>query len=303
MLYKLKKFVKYIIDPDSRFAIDIERGRYDKMSDEEFLKKAFKVHMGYELDLENPRTFNEKLQWLKLYDRKPVYTKMADKYEVKDYLKPIMGKEHIIPLIGAWEHFEDIDVDSLPNQFVLKTNCGSGNVFVCRDKQKFDFASAKKIESALKRNYFFNSREWPYKDIKPLIFAEQYMQDGETKNLNVYKIFCFDGRPEIIQTIQNDKTKDETIDYFDTNWNKLLLKQNFPNSEAPLKKPETLGTMLDLASKCSKGFPFLRVDLYEINKRVYFSEFTFYSDSGFAAFNPPEWDRILGDKIVLPIKN
>ncbi len=185
---------------------------------------------------------------------------------------------------------------------MLKCTHDSGGIVICRDKQKLDKKKAKKILSkSLKQNYFWHGREWPYKNVKPRILAEQYMQDGVSSDLPVYKFFCFGGEPKIIQVIQNDKQKNESIDYFDAEWKLLDLRQNFPNSEIPLNKPKNFEKMLGFAKELSKEKKsFLRVDLYEINGKIYFSEFTFFSDGGMATFNPPKWDEILGEWITLP---
>ena len=253
-------------------------------------------------NLKNPQTFNEKLNWLKLYDRRPEYTTMVDKYEAKKYVSDLVGSEYVIPTLGGpWNSFDEIDFDSLPEQFVLKTTHDCGGVVICKDKNTFDKNKAKVfLEKHLKNNYYLTCREWPYKNVKPRIFAEAYMKDGENDFLPVYKIMCFSGVPKIIQTIQNDKQPNESIDYFDTEWNLLKLKQNFPNSENPLSKPEKLAEMLEIAKVLSKGKNFIRVDLYVINEEIAFSEHTFYSDAGLAKFHPEGWDEKLGNWIVLP---
>lgn len=300
----------YITNPMSRFCINTTLKINNLLSDEAYLKKQFKLTFGYELDLNNPQTFNEKLQWLKLYDRKPEYTTMVDKYAVKKYVADRIGDEYIIPTLGVWDSFDEIDFDSLPDQFVLKTNHDCGGLVICRDKSKLDKKAAKKkLTRSLKRNYYFSCREWPYKNVKRRIIAEQYMEDQsnlvkrKSDSLPVYKFFCFDGEPRIVQTIQNDKMPNESIDYFDINWNLLDMRQNFPNSKVPLDKPEQLEEMLDLVKELSKGKPgFLRVDLYLINTRLYFSEYTFFSDAGLAKFYPECCDRVLGSWIKLPPK-
>ncbi len=280
----------------------MSRGLTDFIPDERFLRLSYRYSMDRELDLENPKTFNEKLQWLKLYDRKPLYTQMVDKYAVRALIAERIGPEYSVPLVGGpWESPEQIDFDALPEQFVLKCTHDSGGLVICRDKTKLDRGAVKaKLSKCLRVNYFWGKREWPYKDVPPRILAEQYMQDGDAPNLNVYKIFNFGGVPTLIQSIQNDKTKAESIDYFDTDWKLLDLRQNFPNSPVPLPKPQTLPEMLRLAALLSEGFPFLRTDFYEINGLVYFSEFTFYSDSGFERFHPEDWDEKLGALIRLP---
>ena len=261
----------------------------------------YRAIMGKKLNLTCPKLFNEKLQWLKLYDRNPLYTSLVDKFEVKKYISDKIGEKYVIPTLGIWDNFDEIDFDKLPNQFVLKCTHDSGTVVICKDKASFDVEYAKrKINNRMDFNYYYLWREWPYKDVKPRIIAEQFMQDRDYETLNVFKIFNFNGEPKIIQTIQNDKTENETIDYFDTDWNLLELKQNFPNSKTPLQRPETLNEMLNVARVLSKNTaPFIRTDFYEINGKVYFSEFTFYSDSGFAKFTPESWEISLGELINL----
>ena len=294
--------VRYIHDPLFRFNVNSRIGLSHAVPDETHIRKQYYLKTGRKLNLDNPTRFNEKLQWLKLHNRKPVFTTMVDKWAVKGYLAPIIGSEYIVPLLGVWDRVEDIDFDALPERFVIKTTHGCGGMYICRDKTKFDRAAVcRELRKALKRNYFYTSREWPYKDVKPRIIAEEYLQDGEHPNLTVYKVFNLSGRPTLIQTIQNDKMKSETIDYFDTDWNLLDLRQNYPNSEHPLPKPKTLGKMLELSEKCSAGFPFLRTDWYEVNGRVYFSEFTFFTDAGHEPFHPDEWDEKLGAMIDLSL--
>ena len=298
----IDKVTDYIFNPRYRFDFNLRQGFYDSMDDEKFIRKQYKVRTGRTLDLKNPQRFNEKLQWLKLYNRKDLFTTMVDKYEVKKYVTSLIGERYVIPLLGVWDHFDEIDFDKMPEQFVLKTTHGSGGIAVCRDKSQFDPSSLRdRFENALKVNYFIKGREWPYKNVKPRIIAEQYVQDGDTLNLNVYKVFNLSGKPTLIQTIQNDKNPNETIDYFDTSWNLLELRQNFPNSPQPLPKPKTLDEILDLSAKCSKGFPFLRTDWFEVNNQVFFSEFTFYSDNGFEPFYPDSWDLKLGSLIDLSL--
>ncbi len=296
--------IRFFTNKAYRIVVFDRLGIYGKITDRKYLEKFYKAKTGKRLNLDNPKTFNEKIQWCKLYDHKTGYNKMVDKCDVKDYVADKIGIEYIIPTIGVWQNFDEIDFSSLPQQFVLKCTHDSGGLIICRDKSKLDLSSAKKrIEISLSHNFYKRGREWVYKDLKPRIIAEEYMQDGETECLPVFKFFCFSSQPKIIQVIQNDKTEKETIDYFDTQWNRLDLRQNFPNSENPLDKPEQLAEMVALAHKLSedkKGF--LRVDFYVVNGKIYFSEYTFYSDDGMAKFHPEEWDSILGDWFELPDK-
>ena len=272
--------------------------------DKPYIVLKYRTRMGKFPNLKNPKTFNEKLQWLKLYNRKPEYTTMVDKYEVKKYVADKIGEEYIIPTLGVWDSFDDIDFDKLPDQFVLKCTHDSGGLVICRDKSKLDKEAAKKkIDACLKTNYYWHGREWPYKNVKPRIIAEEYVADPrnpDQPSLLVYKIMTFGGKPKIIQAIQGDKTQFETIDYFDTEWNLLNIGQNFPNSKKPLEKPVSLDIMLSFAEKMSGEQPFLRVDFYEVDGKPVFSEFTFFSDSGMAQFHPESWDLTFGDWITLP---
>ena len=273
------------------------------LPDKIYLPIKYKTRLGKFPNLKKPKTFNEKLQWLKIYDRKPEYTIMVDKHGVKEYIAKRIGEQYVIPTIGLWDRFEDIDFEKLPEQFVLKCTHDSGGLIICKDKSKLDKETAKeKINRSLATNYYWHAREWPYKNVKPRILAEPFMKDGDNDFLPVYKFMCFNGEPRIIQTIQNDKQPNESIDYFDTEWNLLELRQNFPNSDIPLKKPEKLSEMCNLACKLAIGHAFLRVDFYTINGEIKFSEHTFYSDAGFSSFTPESWDMTLGQWIELPKK-
>ncbi len=279
------------------------RGYLNWVPDSIYLKIIFNYRMNERLNLKSPQTFNQKLQWLKLYNRNPIYTTMVDKYAVRQYIEDKIGNEYLIPLVGGpWKTFEEIDFNALPDQFVLKSTHDSGGLVICRDKSKLDIDEArKKITISLGRNYYNRCREWPYKDVLPQIIAEKYMTDGSNTCLPVYKIFCFDGQPKIIQTIQNDKLPGESVDYFDPKWNLLKMRQNFPNSVYPLKKPEQLKKMLEIAKTLSTGHSFIRVDLYTINMHIKFSEYTFFSDSGLEKFYPESWDMMLGGWLTVPV--
>lgn len=264
------------------------------------IKLKYRFEMKRKLNLKDPKTFNEKLNWIKLYRRKPIMTTMADKYEVKKYVSDIIGPEYVIPSIAIYDKWDDIDFDSLKAPYVLKTTHSSGVIKIVRSKEDLnDKETKKKFNKSLKHNYFYSCREWPYKNIKPRIIVEQFVKDDKEDNLPVYKFFCFNGKPYLVQTIKNDKTSYETIDYFDMDWKFLELKQNFENSEVPLTKPSNFEEMKELAAKLSKGFPFVRVDLYSVSGRIYFSEFTFFSDAGYQRFYPDEWDLKLGEMIEL----
>ena len=273
--------------------------------DEKYIKTKYKLEMDKKLNLKNPQTFNEKLQWLKLYDRNPEYTKMVDKYEAKKYVSDIIGQEYIIPTLGVWDKFEDIEFDKLPKQFVLKPTHTSGNVFICKDKEKINYKQLRKmINKWLKRDYYLVHREWPYKNIKPKIIAEQYMVDDSGMKLKDYKFFCFNGIAQTILVCSNRNESFKNTNFYDINWNlQPFTREKHKNSNEQIKKPKNLDEMITVAEKLSKDIPFVRVDLYEINGKVYFGELTFYPSSGFEGFEPEEWDKKLGAMLELPTKN
>lgn len=289
---------KYFTDEDYRFLVNRAHGLTNKMDDEKYLCRLFKAKMGYKLDLNNPVTYNEKLQWLKLHDRKPIYTTMVDKYEAKDYIANIVGKEYVVPTLGIWDRFDDIDFDKLPNQFVLKTTHDSGGVVLCKNKNEFDFARAKELlNKSLKKEYYFIFREWPYLGVKPRILAEQFLQENNDEGwLTDYKFFCFNGVPQIVY-VSKDKAKDPKTDFFDMEYNHLPIMMQDPPSEVLPHKPECFEQMKEMASKLSAGLPHLRVDFYYVDNKLYIGELTFYHCGGFALVKPAEWNRKLGEFI------
>lgn len=279
---------------------DVLRKASRLLPDRLYIRLKCKINTGYWPNLRHPRTFNEKLQWLKLHDTDSLFTEMIDKYAVKQLVADRIGAQYVIPAYGVWDSVDDIDFDALPDKFVLKTTHDCGGVVLCKDKKAFNREAAKRfLEKHQKYNYFYEGRERPYKNAAPRILAEAYAGDTDTC-LVVYKVMCFHGEPKVIQVIQDDKTKDESIDYFDTQWNRLDLRTNFPNSKVPMERPLCLEQMLSLSKELAGDRPFLRVDWYAIGDALKFSEFTFYSDSGWAAFHPEQWDHILGNWIRLP---
>ena len=271
--------------------------------DKFYIKAYYRLVMGSKLNLKEPKTFNEKLQWLKLYDRNPEYIQMVDKIAVKKYVANIIGEEYIIPTLGIWDKFEDIDFDKLPNQFVLKTNHsgGSSGIVICKDKKTLDIEAArKKLNKSLRTNYFYKTREWPYKEIKPRILAETYLEDESKSELKDYKFFCFNGEPKIIQ-VDFHRFEDHTRNIYDIDWKLLDLKiklKNDPNFI--INKPVQLNKMLEFASLLSKNIPHVRVDFYYANGKIFFGELTFYHGSGTENFIPNSWNYKLGHWIGLP---
>lgn len=273
------------------------------LTDKAYIKLAYFRRFHKFPNLKNPQTYSEKLQWLKLYDRKPVYTTMVDKYAVKKYVADIIGEEYIIPTLGVWDKFEDIDFDSLPEQFVLKCTHDSGGIVICKDKSSFDAVAAKnKINDSLKTNYYLHGREWQYKDVKPRIIAEKYMVDESGYELKDYKFFCFDGKMKLffIAKDRGSKTEETKFDFFDADFNHLPFTNGHPNSEPPYFKPENFEKMKELAEQLSQNIPQIRVDFYNIEGHIFFGELTFYHWGGLMPFDPPEWDAKLGEWIKLP---
>lgn len=308
----IQKILKYIRQPRRIFLLLANRGFFDWMDDKTYLKLRYRASLGKKLNLENPVTFNEKLQWLKLYNRKPEYTVMVDKVKAKEYVADIIGEEHIIPTLGVWDDPNEIDFDKLPNQFVLKCNHNSGlGMCICRDKSKLDIDKVKKeLHKGLKQNYYLHGREWPYKDVPRKILAEKFMVDNmreqsdaisqeQLKELDDYKIFCFNGKPKIL-FVASDRANKVCFDYYDIQLNHLDLRQGGDNYKGKVKLPRYFEEMKELAAKISAGIPQVRTDFYEIGDKVYFGELTFFDSSGFASFSPEEWDERLGKLIVLP---
>ncbi len=273
------------------------------LNDKLYLQCLYRIRQGKKLNLSKPQTFTEKIQWLKLYGRKDIYTQMVDKYEVKKLVANIIGDKYIIPTIGVWNSIDDIDFESLPRQFVLKTTFGGGGyVFVCKDKNTLDINRCKTI---LQKNYqqdiYKQLREFPYKNVPRRIIAEQYIEMDKECDLVDYKFFCFHGRAEYCQVIKDRGTK-ETIDFYDCNWNHqefIGLNPLVEHSITPIPKPKAYEEMIEIANKLSSSIPFLRVDLYNINGKIYFGELTFYPASGFGKLNPPQWNYKLGQMIEL----
>lgn len=304
-------------------------------SDRTYLKILFYLKMGQKLNLNNPQTFNEKLQWLKLNDKNPEYTRMVDKVAVKDYVMEKIGREYLIPTLGVWDSVDDIDFDSLPSRFVLKCSHNSGGIVVCKDKNKLDVKKVKvRLKKELNTNYYQLYREWPYKNVPRRILAERLMTDShnvndsieyktmssndkvntyfvypsrnneeDLKDLRDFKFFCFNGVPYLCQVISNRST-DEKIDFYDMNWHRLIgligligLNEHIHNSVSEINCPISFIKMKKIAVALSQNIPFVRIDLYEIDGKPYFGEITFYPAAGFGDFRPKEWNYKLGKMI------
>ncbi|KRN88441.1 ATP-grasp fold amidoligase family protein [Ligilactobacillus ceti] len=293
------KINKFFFDEKARMGYLTELGFYNKLSDQKYLKKKFKALMGYELDLDNPKTFNEKLQWLKLHDRKKIYTKMADKYAMRDFVAEKLGNGYTIPLLGVWDKPEDIDFDKLPTEFVLKCNHNSGKgMIICHDKNKLNINKVRdELNEGLNENYYLKNREWPYKHIPRKIICEQFMRDDSEENcLTDYKFYCFNGEPKLMY-LSHDNAENPTTDFFDMSFNRLDIRMKDPNSDKIYSKPEAFEEMKRIAKILANGTKFLRVDFYYIDGIVYVGEMTFYHNAGYTEFANFEDDKTLGSWI------
>ena len=308
---ELKKLLRaggrYLTSPDYRFLVNAGLGFYDRMPDEAYLRRYFRAAMGKELDLEHPQTFNEKLQWLKLHDRKPEYTKMVDKIEAKKYVASILGEEYIIPTLGVWDSPDEIDFDALPEQFVLKCSHDSGGLVIVRNKAEIDQSAVRKIlKKRISHNFYFHAREWAYKDVIPKILAEKYMEDHVTSSLVDYKFFNFDGESKFVYCsvgLENHKTAQ--ISFFDLDGREMPFHRlDFKPFGSFNGFPPNFREMIDISNALAAAIhsPFVRIDLYSINGKTYFSEITFTPCAGCLPFEPPEWDFELGSWIKLPAK-
>lgn len=296
----INKIMEVIKKPDY-ILYWLDGKRIINLNDKKFLELKFERRMNKKLDFDNPKTFNEKLQWLKLYDRNSEYIKMVDKYDVKKYVADNIGEEYIIPTLGIYDKFEDIEFEKLPKQFVMKCTHDSGSTIICKDKNNFNIKQAKeKINKALKCNYYYAGREWPYKNVKPRVIIEEYMTDDVNEDLIDYKFMCFNGKVKCSFLCSNRRSKEGlNVDFYDREWNKMPFERHYKNSQQIMPKPENYELMIELSEKLSKEIPFVRVDFYEIKGKIYFGELTFYPGGGFEEFRPEIWDERLGEWIDL----
>lgn len=299
----ISKAAGYIRHPRNLVQLLIGKGYFNWMPDKAYVKLNYWSVIGKRLNLKNPVTYCEKLQWIKLYDHNPDYNRMVDKYTAKEFAAERIGWDHIIPTLGVWDRIEDVDFDALPERFVIKTTHDSGGVVICKDKSKLDIAAAKtKLSKSLTRNFYRYTREWPYKDVKPRIIAEEYIEDKRSGELHDYKFYCFNGECKIMLVISDRENPDGfKVDFFDMDQNFLEVKfEHQDRSVVPPKLPDTFNEMRRLAEILSKDIPHVRVDFYEIEGRILFGEMTFFSSSGTNPFCPEEWNIRAGSWITLP---
>lgn len=296
------KILRAILHPSDILKALIGRGCLNALGDEAYVRLCYRLYTGKTLNLSNPRTFNEKIQWLKLRYRRPEYTNLVDKYRVRDHVAKIVGEEYLIPFLGVWERAEDIDFDTLPDQFVLKCNHISGTgICICKDKSKLDIPEVRNsLSKAMRKDFYLAGREWPYKNVPRRIIAEQYMTDDGIE-LKDYKVFCFDGEPKLIQ-VDFNRFSGHKRNLYTPDWKYVDGAIHYPTDpNVIIPKPETLDTMLELARKLSRGFPHIRTDFYSVGGKVYFGELTLYHECGYGRFMPESLEETMGDWIKLPL--
>jgi hypothetical protein len=295
--FLMKEFIKVQFQRLDR------RGLLNWVPDRVYLKNKFNLILGYKLNLNEPKSFNEKLQWLKIHDRKSEYSSLVDKYEVRKFISETIGEEYLIPLLGVYNDYDEIDFETLPNQFVLKPNHTSGDIYICKDKKEVDTTQLKReVKKWLKRQYYKVHREWPYKNIKPKIVCEKFMID-ESGELRDYKFMCFNGKVKCMFVGRNRNSDiGLQIDFYDLDWNIMPFERHYPSSGILIQKPKTFDKMVEFAEKLSQDIPFVRVDFYEAGEKLYFGELTFFPGSGFEEFTPISYDYLLGSWMNIPLK-
>lgn len=305
----IKNAILYIVRIPERFKVRLYRAAGEgrvPFPDKAFQKWDYKIHTGRKLNLRHPVTFQDKLQWLKLYNRRPEYTQMVDKYGARSFVAERIGEEYLVPIYGVFDTWNEIDFSALPDQFVIKCTHDSGSYVICTDKSNLDLEVAReKIETGLARKQFYLSREWPYKNVKPRIIIEQYLEDQQTHDLTDYKFFCFNGKVRILETnTEKSKNGHPKTDFFTPDFQHLPISEIgfYPQSEKEIACPERFKEMLGLAEKLSEGVPVLRVDFNYVNHKIYFGEMTFFHGGGRLLFSPDEYNLKLGEWIRLPEK-
>lgn len=302
---KIKTLINLFTQPRQMVVFLASNGFLDWIPDKTYLRMFYWGMIGKRLNLENPRGFNEKLQWLKLNYHDPSYVKLVDKYDVKTYVHEKYLEIKLIHTLGVWKNVDEIDFNKLPKQFVLKCTHDSGSVIICKEKQQLDVEKTKKdLQRSLKMNMYKYGREWVYKEVQPRIIAEEYIQDSDSEELKDYKFMCFDGKVKCC-FVCSDRFSPEGlhVTFFDREWNVLPFTRHYPRREGGIPKPSNLNKMIEYAEQMSVGMPFVRIDFYLVNDEIYFGEYTFFPGCGFEEFTPDEWDYTLGDWIKLPERN
>lgn len=291
---------EYLKDPSIVLKALGSRQLLNWMPDEMFIKLLYRFHEGKKINLDNPTLLNEKLQWLKLYDHNPKYTMMVDKYKVKEYVRELIGEEYIIPTLGVWDNAKKIEFGKLPNQFVLKTNHDSHSLVICKNKEDFDYKSAiKKLNKSLKRNGFWYGREWPYKNVEPLVLAEQFIQNRDGSSLVDYKFYCYGGKPIYFMCSYGEAEHNAKNHKFDMNLKSIdhLFKKKPAIDEKDVTIPDNIDQMISIVEKLCKGYQHIRIDLYNVDGHIYFGEMTFYSSAGLINIYSQDYSNYLASLI------
>lgn len=309
MMSKIKTFVRLLEEHPTQvmwafYRMLIKTGFTNVFSDTFHLKICYRLTIGKRLDLKQPRLFNEKLQWLKIHDRNSEYSIFVDKFLVRKYIEEKIGSKYLTKLIGVWNHADEIPFSKLPDKFVLKCTHDSGSTYICTDKKNFDFEKVQKgLEKKLKKNMYWYAREWPYKNVKPRIICEEFLEDGG-EEVNDYKFMCFNGNVKCSFVCSERNTDDNLkVTFFDLDWNVMPFERHYPKSAKNIPKPQNYRKMIELSELLAKNIPFVRVDFYEVNGKIYFGELTFFPGAGFEEFTPESYDYILGDWLELPMRN
>lgn len=296
----MSRIIKALTNPNLLIAHICRHWPFYLVSDEFYLKHFFKAHQGYDLNLHNPKTYNEKLQWLKLFDRNEIYTVLTDKYLVRNYIEDKIGSKYLIPLLGVWDSVEEININNLPNQFVLKCNHDSGSVVICKDKKLFcEEKEFKKLSKALKVNYYWKSREYNYLNIEPKIIAEEYIADADSEELTDYKLFCFNGKVYFTQ-VDTGRFSNHIRNFYDEDWRFINVSYGCKNDiNSIISRPKFYDEMKSLAETLSEGMPHVRVDFYYSKGQIFFGELTFHHGGGVMKIEPKEYDYEWGDLLKL----
>lgn len=294
----IKKIIKSIFNGSFirqfRQKLFLKSKKAKKLSDEEYLIKAGKFNLGYKMDLKNPKTFNEKINWYKLNYKNDLMPKLVDKVLVDEYVKEKGLEDILTKKLAIWNNPDEIDLSNLPNMFVLKTNHDSGGVLICKDKSKFDKSNLEKIYNSYNKNFTDNYKEWPYALVNKKVFAEEYIKTTDGRSPKDYKIFCFDGEPKFLFVASN-RDKDVKFDFFDASWNWIDVRQGHKNAKITPEKPKNFDRMIEISRILSKDFPHVRIDLYNENGIIRFGEMTFFHNAGMIKFNPKKYDLIFGE--------
>lgn len=301
----LRRFFLNLKNPEYTINYIKSNGKFDNLTDRRYLELLFKKNTGYALNLEQPRTFNEKLQWLKLYNRNPLYSNLVDKYEVRKYVTEKIGSQYLNTIYGVYKNFEEINFKELPDQFVLKPTHTSGDYFICKNKNMINYKKLKSdVDRWMERNYFQLHREWPYKNAEPRIISEKLLIQENSEELRDYRLFCFNGEPKFIAVDFSITDKNKTRrNLYDLNWDLMDATISYPRElEIEVEQPEKLDELIEISRKLAKGIPHARIDFYIIKNQIIFGEITFFHQAGMGTIKPHSFDLQMGEWININSK-